>query len=107
MFFSTFFTFISSEYPPQLFATLAGFANVLAGLGTTLQNLGNPLLDIALRDFNGDFLPFLMMQLGLAVMVLLGCIIAWCRASRQSDSKSAGHQSPEALTEAQKSQSEL
>lgn len=96
MFFSTFFTFISSEYPPQLFATLSGFANVLAGLGTTLQN---PLLDTALRNMDGDFMPFLLAQLGVAMIVFLGCVAAWCRAaSRKCLEEAKGETDPPAAT---------
>ncbi|CAK9085813.1 Large neutral amino acids transporter small subunit 3 (L-type amino acid transporter 3) (Solute carrier family 43 member 1) [Durusdinium trenchii] len=90
MFFSTFFTFISSEYPGQLFATLSGFANVLAGLGTTLQT---PLLATALRHLDGDFMVLLLVQLGFAILVLLSCILLWWRDTRRRPA--SPHDAPE------------
>ncbi|CAJ1376024.1 unnamed protein product [Effrenium voratum] len=94
MFFSTFFTYVSSEYPPQFFATLSGMANVLAGLGTFLQN---PWLEAVLR--RGDFAAPLLLQAGFAVLVLLGTIIAWCNASRSKPSEPEVHEDAPALPE--------
>ncbi|CAE7422316.1 SLC43A1 [Symbiodinium natans] len=74
LFFSTFFTFLISEYPAEQFATLAGMANIIAGLVSFLQN---PLLDMVLRNMNGDFLLPLLAQLGLAVVVFICSLIAW------------------------------
>ena len=47
-------------------------AGASAAAGAKASKLRNPLLDIALRDFNGDFLPFLMMQLGTAQLSVGG-----------------------------------
>eukprot|EP00439_Symbiodinium_sp_Y106_P071298 s2043_g12.t2 len=74
LFFSTFFTFMISEYPAELFATLAGMANILAGLVSFLQN---PLLDVVLRNMDGAFLLPLLAQLGIATVVFVCSLIAW------------------------------
>ena len=55
-----------------------------ATAGATSSKVRNPLLDIALRDFNGDFLPFLMMQLGTAQLSVggSGCNVGLVDSSR-------------------------
>lgn len=58
-----------------------------AGAGATgakASKVRNPLLDIALRDFNGDFLPFVMMQLGTAQLSVggSGCNVGLVDSSR-------------------------
>ena len=55
-----------------------------ATAGATASKVRNPLLDIALRDFNGDFLPFLMMQLGTAQLSVggSGCNVGLVDSSR-------------------------
>lgn len=64
--FSTFFTFLISEFPLRSFATLAGISSFVAG---ALSYLQNPILDIVLGPLGGDFsIPFAI-QLILAVLL--------------------------------------
>lgn len=66
-FFSTFFNFLISEFPVELFGTLGGFAGLVSGLASYTQN---PILDFVLGSLRGDFTAIILVQLGLAALLL-------------------------------------
>mmetsp|Transcript_46312 Transcript_46312/g.148736 ORF Transcript_46312/g.148736 Transcript_46312/m.148736 type:complete len:535 (-) Transcript_46312:313-1917(-) len=85
-FFSTFFTFVVSEFPVEVFGQLAGLANLLAGM---LSGTQNPLLELTFEDFAGDFTPVLAFQLALAALLCISALAAFCRELQQRRSSSS------------------
>jgi hypothetical protein len=73
--FSTFFAFMLEKFGP-LFGRVTGIGGLLAGVFCYLQN---PLLQLTLEKFNGDWHPVEYVQIGLT---LSGCLLLvanrWC-----------------------------
>mmetsp|Transcript_22140 Transcript_22140/g.48417 ORF Transcript_22140/g.48417 Transcript_22140/m.48417 type:complete len:528 (-) Transcript_22140:429-2012(-) len=65
-FFSGFLNFMTCEYTPQVYGRLVPITSLINGLICGLQN---PILDVTLNTFSGDFTPILGIMLGLAVFL--------------------------------------
>jgi len=75
-FLSTFYAYVSTTFPPEVFATLAGLPPLFAGASSFLVT---PLLGLVLREFAGDFTVMIMIQLCIAAAMLGLSCFGWLR----------------------------
>mmetsp|Transcript_32905 Transcript_32905/g.70590 ORF Transcript_32905/g.70590 Transcript_32905/m.70590 type:complete len:514 (-) Transcript_32905:102-1643(-) len=69
---STYFNFVTSEFPADIFGKLAGIGTMLSAVAGVTQY---PILDATYNVFGGDFVPIYSLMTGMGVFLFIGSVL--------------------------------